>query len=277
MAAGPSPPAPRTTGCTARSHRGRAVAHPGPAGARHRPAPGPAAPSMPRSPVMSGVSPSIHLAERPCTRLVPGPAGRSVDCHGPRRDRRHAADPGRRHLGEARVPQPVRLGQGADREVHDRARRARGPAPAGRHDRRGEQRQHRQRDEHGRRRQGLPDARRHAQRDEPGTGGDLPGVRRRGAHGRRLPRQRRARPRPRARRPARLLRAAAVRQRVERRREPRLAGPGDPAAAARRASCRTRSSAAWAPAGRWSASARRSAPSTRRAASWASSRTSRAR
>ena len=139
----------------------------------------------------------------------------------------------RRHLGQARVPQPVRLDQGAHRPLHDRAGRARGPAAARRHDRRGDQRQHRQRDEHGRRGQGLPHARGHARGDEPGAGRDLPGVRRRGPDRRRLPRHRRRSSKARELgEPAGLLRPAAVRLRVERRREPRVARTGDA-----RASC----------------------------------------
>ena len=50
---------------------------------------------------------------------------------------------------------------------------AEGLLQPGDHDRGGLQRQHRQRDEHGGRGQGLPDAGGHARRDEPGAGGHL--------------------------------------------------------------------------------------------------------
>ena len=87
--------------------------------------------------------------------------------------------------------------------LHDRARRARGAPPPRRHDRRGIERQHGQRDEHGRGGEGLPDARGHARRDEPGAAGHQPGVRGRGPDRRRLPRDAGAREGARARRASR--------------------------------------------------------------------------
>ena len=100
---------------------------------------------------------------------------------GRRGDRRDAAARDRGHLRQARVPEPVGIGQGPPGPVHDRARRERGPAAARRHDRRGVERQHRQRDEHGGGGQGLPHAGRHARGHEPRAGRDLARARRRRA------------------------------------------------------------------------------------------------
>ena len=84
----------------------------------------------------------------------------------------------------------------------------------------------------------------------PERAGHQPGLRRGGPDPRRLPRDPGAREGARAREPARLLQPAAVRFRVERRREPRMARAGAAPPAAGRASCRTRSWPASGPAGR---------------------------
>ena len=168
----------------------------------------------------------------------------------PRRHRGDAAGPHRRHLGQARVPQPVRLGEGADRPLHDRARRARGATPPRRHDRRGIEREHGQRDEHGRSGEGLPDDRRHARGDEPGAAGHQPRVRRGGPDHRRLPRHAGARAGPRARGagPATSARSSSIPSGTS----TRTASGSDRScsASSRTGSCRTPSSRAWAPAGR---------------------------
>ena len=85
---------------------------------------------------------------------------------------------------------PVRLDQGAHRQLHDRTRRAGWPAEARRHDRRSDQRQHRQRVVDGGGSQGLPHAGGDARRPVQRTRGDLARVRRRGVVLRQLPRQR---------------------------------------------------------------------------------------
>ena len=159
-------------------------------------------------------------------------------------------DPHRRHLGQARVPQPVRLGEGADRPLHDRARRARGAPPPRRHHRRGLEREHRQRDEHGRGGEGLPDARGHARGDEPGAAGHQPGVRRGGPDHRRLPRDAGAREGARAREPAGPLQPAAVRFASGTSTRTASGSGRSCSASSRTASCPMPSSRGWAPAGR---------------------------
>ena len=81
---------------------------------------------------------------------------------------------------EARVPEPRRLEQGPDRARDDRRRRARGEAPARRHDRRADLGQHRRRarDRGGDAR--LPLHLRDARQDEPGEDLDAARLRRRG-------------------------------------------------------------------------------------------------
>ena len=119
----------------------------------------------------------------------PATAAAPALCLGARPDRR---DAGRRAhqvrhrplppVHQAGEPEPRRLDQGPHRALDDRRGRALRPAGAGRHDRRGDRRQHRPRPGAGRHPEGLPHragrARQDVAREDPASAR----ARRRGAH-----------------------------------------------------------------------------------------------
>jgi len=133
-----------------------------------------------------GAGPRHHAPGACSVTLMPGENTREYTLcrrlrQHPRCDRRHAVARDRGYLRQARIPQSLRLDQGAHRQIHDRARRTRGSAQARRHHRRGHQRQHRQCPGDGRRGQGLPHAGGDAGRAVQRARGDLARLWRRGA------------------------------------------------------------------------------------------------
>ena len=93
---------------------------------------------------------------------------------------RVGARPRVRSHRQGRAVQPRRLGEGPARDRHDRRRRARGPAAAGRHDRRADVGQHRRRPRHRGRAPRLPLHLRDVRQDERREGRAAARVRRRG-------------------------------------------------------------------------------------------------